>query len=125
MAVEPARLSAALAEVGLASFRPLQREAISCVLNKRDCVVVVATGADLLMLNSQACVCACLSRLFMMLRGTNSSYPDHNDFRDCELAGGGKSLCFQLPCLIQQAISIIITPLISLAKDQVRHTEQY
>lgn len=37
-------LSVALMDIGLDSFRPLQREAITSLLNKQDCVVVVATG---------------------------------------------------------------------------------
>src|SRR5688572_21895003 len=61
---------------GMAGFRPGQREAAHAVLEGRDLVAVMPTGA-------------------------------------------GKSLCFQLPALLLDGPTVVVSPLIALMKDQV------
>jgi ATP-dependent DNA helicase RecQ len=74
-----AQLGAVLRSVwGFDGFRPLQREAMAAILERRDSLVVLPTG-------------------------------------------GGKSLCFQAPALVEGegGLGLVVSPLIALMKDQV------
>src|SRR5690606_18108219 len=67
----------ALSEVfGLPGFRPGQAEAVGALLEGRDLLAVMPTGA-------------------------------------------GKSLCFQLPAVVHSGLTLVVSPLIALMKDQV------
>jgi ATP-dependent DNA helicase RecQ len=66
---------------GYDDFRYPQREVIEALLQRRDSLVILATGS-------------------------------------------GKSICFQLPALLQEGLTVVISPLLSLMADQVQDLRQ-
>jgi ATP-dependent DNA helicase RecQ len=65
---------------GYEQFRPMQGEIVMAVLQGRDALVMLPTGA-------------------------------------------GKSLCFQLPALLQEGMSLVVSPLVALMENQVQALE--
>ena len=96
--------SALLRYWGVSTFRPLQREAVV---------------ASLEVINSYSCLArrlACSGN-----KVSESNFLQGSDVLVILPTGAGKSVTYQLPPVCQEgpAVTVVVSPLISLAKDQV------
>lgn len=60
--------------------------------------------------------------------GQEAVIHDLNQGRDVLLTlptGAGKSICYQLPALMNEGLTIVVTPLLSLMEDQIRHLRSF
>jgi hypothetical protein len=117
------------------SFRPHQRQAMNATLAGKDCFVLMPTGGGKCILSNRGSPAAAISR-YMFSFGNAlhhcavSRYgadPFDSILKtstlwwafDYMLPYAGKSLCYQLPALLQPGLTVVISPLVSLIQDQV------
>ncbi|MFN9055504.1 MAG: DEAD/DEAH box helicase, partial [Cyanobacteriota bacterium] len=79
--MEDPLLDALQRHFGWAAFREGQRPVVEALLEGRDCLAVLPTGA-------------------------------------------GKSLCYQLPALVREGLTVVVSPLVALMQDQVRQLQR-
>jgi superfamily II DNA helicase RecQ len=101
LAAEGARLV-----FGHAQFRPLQKDVITTAMQNKDAFVLLPTGGSARLGTGQRRAAAC------------AWAPSHSG--SPRVAGGGKSLCYQLPAILVPGVTVVVSPLLALIQDQER-----
>ncbi len=75
-----------------------------------------------------------IRQTFQAVWGYSDFRPAQEDIIHCILAkrdalvimptGGGKSLCFQLPALMEEGVTLVVSPLVALMENQVKDLQQ-
>ncbi|HAR95143.1 MAG TPA: hypothetical protein DCR97_04160, partial [Deltaproteobacteria bacterium] len=105
----------------LSPYRPYRSEAVT-FLDQQTNGLLCGTGGDALELGEAIHI---LNKSFGIQTFRHgqweiiSSVLERQDTLAVMPTGGGKSLCYQLPSVCSRGITLVITPLISLMRDQV------
>ena len=85
-------------------------------------------------MNEQKLTWEQVRRAFQQIWGYDDFRPPQGEIIRCLLAsqdalivmptGGGKSICFQLPALLQKGLTLVVSPLVALMENQVKELQQ-
>lgn len=61
----------------------------------------------------------CMSNFIVSSKQILNAIMSRRDVLVIMAAGGGKSLCYQLPAVLREGVALVVSPLLSLIQDQV------